>query len=206
VTRHGPGEKPGLRGGLILAAVYATPALLAGIVASLAGFYPTGIFMVVLCVVAMVVASNLFAEHGVGFVIGGVLACLAAILAILWVPMAVLSIRGQPMTATVTAEHVIHGRGTVYQYELRDREGRRIPGKLTEIDDDRYDPGDVADVVVDPMSLVDPQAAGEPDASSGVGMAAAGALALTIAVSIATGARTPMEELDLRFSRYKARH
>jgi hypothetical protein len=147
----------------------------------------------------------MFTDHGVGFVLGATLGCLAAILTVIWLPLAVLGIRGEPMTATVTAEHVIRGRNSAYQYQLRDPDGRPIAGVLTEYVD-RYAPGDLVDVVVDPASRVDPQQAGELGDAQGLGTAAAGTLALTIVVSIATGARSPMEKLDLRFSRYRARH
>jgi hypothetical protein len=179
--------------------------LLAAIAASFVGTYPTGIFTAVVCALAIVVASNMFTDHGVGFVVGGVLSCLAAILTLIWMPLAVLSIRGEPMTATVTAKHVIRGRNSAYQYELQAPDGRPVAGVLTEYKD-RYAPGALVDVVVDRGSLVDPQQAGQLGDAEGLGIAAAGTLALTIVVSIATGARSPMEKLDLRFSWYRARH
>jgi hypothetical protein len=195
-----------LRHGLVLAAILTGPTWIAGTVAALIRTYWAGWFMVVAVVLAIVAASQLFPERRLGIVVCGVLAALAAIVMFVWMPLAVLDLRGEPVTAVVTAEHVARGKQNLYQYELRGPDGRPIAGMLTEYDD-VYEPGDHIGVIVDRRQQLDPKTADELDGERVTGIAVAGLLVFTTALSIGVGSRGDMEQVDLRIrSRYRRRH
>jgi hypothetical protein len=195
-----------LRHGLVLAAIFTGPIWIAGTVAALIRSYRAGMFMVIAVALALVAASQLFPERPHGIVVCAVPAALAAIFAFIWMPLAVLDLRGEPVTAVVTAEHVVRGKHNVYRYELRGLDGRVIAGSLTEYDD-VYEPGDDVAVIVDRRQQLDPRAAAELDGERETGIAAAGLLVLTTALSIGVGSRGGMAQVDLRIrSRYRPRH
>jgi hypothetical protein len=162
--------------------------------------------MVVAVVLASVAANQLFPEALPGVFACGVLAALAAILTLIWMPLAVLGLRGEPVPAVVTAEHIVGGTNKRYRYELRGPDGQPIAGMLTEYDN-VYAPGDHIDVIVDRHRQLDPVTADELDGERETGIAAAGLLVLTGALSIGVGSRADMEQVDLRIrSRYRRRH
>lgn len=195
-----------LRHGLVLAAIFTGPTWIAGSVAALIRTYRAGWIMVIAVVIAIVAASQLFPEARYGILVCGVLAALAAIVTFIWMPLAVLDLRGEAATAVVTAEHVVRGKHHLYQYELRSPDGRPIAGVLTEYDD-VYKIGDHIGVVVDRRQQLDPIAADELDGERQTGIAAAVLLVLTTALSIGVGSREEMEQVDLRLrSRYRPRH
>lgn len=195
-----------LRHGLVLAAIFTGPTWIAGTAAALIRTYWAGWFMVIAVVLAIVAASQLFPERRLGIVVCGVLAALAAIVTFIWMPLAVLDLRGKPVTAVVTTEHFIRGKHNLYQYELRGPDGQPIAGMLTEYDD-VYKPGDHIDVIVDRRQQLDPKTADELDGERETGIAAAGLLVLATALSIGVGARGDMEQVDLQIrSRYRPRH
>jgi hypothetical protein len=195
-----------LRHGLVLAAIFTSPIWIAGAVAALIRTYLAGWLMVIAVVLAIVAASQLFPERRLGMVVCGVLAALAAIVTFIWMPLAVLDLRGEPVTAIVTTEHVARGKHNRYRYELRGADGRPIAGMLTEYDD-VYKPGDHIRVIVDRRQQLDPVTADRLDGERVTGIAAAGLLVLTTALSVGVGARGGMEQVDLRVrSRYRPRH
>jgi hypothetical protein len=65
--------------------------------------------MVLAVVCSIVFVSQLFPGQGISAIVCWCLAALAAILVFIWVPSAVLDVRGVKMTAVVTGEHVIPG-------------------------------------------------------------------------------------------------
>jgi len=94
----------------------------------------------------------------------------------------------------------------LYQYELRGPDGRPIAEMLTEYDD-VYKPGDHIGVIVDRRQQLDPKTADELDGERVTGIAAAGLLVFTTALSIGVGSRGDMEQVDLRIrSWYRRRH
>jgi len=148
---HGYRGWPNPRQGFILAAILTGPAWMAAIAATLVPTIPAGTFMVIAAVAAFVLANQVFPERGIGLLVCGVLAMLAAIVAFAWAPLAVLDLWGDRVRATVTAEHIVSGQNRLYRYELSGPDGKAMAGMLTEYDD-LYQPGDLVDVVVDPRS------------------------------------------------------
>ncbi|GAA5185999.1 hypothetical protein GCM10023322_31260 [Rugosimonospora acidiphila] len=198
-----------LRYGLVLAAVLTGPTWIAGIAAILIPpIWGPGLLVgPVTVVLAAVVVSQLFPElRRVVAVACVLLAFLAATFTAIWMPSAVLDVRGTQVAALVATERVVQGKHDWHKYELRGTDGRPIPGTLTEYDD-VYDPGDRVDVVVDPGHHVAPEAADELNGDWVIGIIAAGLLVLTTALSIGVGSRTSMEQVDLRIrGRYRSRH
>ncbi len=198
--------RPRVGRGLILAAVFTGPVWVAGTVAALVRTYWAGWLMVIATVLAIVVAGQLFPEGRLGIAACGVVSALAAIVTFIWMPLAVLDLRGEPMTAVVTTERVVRGRHNLYRSELLGPGGRPIPGLLTEYDD-VYAPGDRVDVVVDRRQRLDTVTAAELGAQRETGIGAAGLLLLATALSVGVGSRADMRQIDLRVRfRYRPRH
>lgn len=200
-----PPKRARVRHGLILAAILTGPAWIIGIVAALVPAQWARWFAVIPVLFAIVVVSQVFRGSRLGMVLCCVLAGLAAILTFVWAPLAVLTMRGEPVSAIVTGEHLVPGKGhTYHRYDLS-VDGRPILELLDY--DAAFALGDHVDVVVDRQRQLDPVTADALDEERGVGIAAAGVLLLTTALSIGIGSRATIERVDLRLrSRYRTRH
>ena len=194
------------RHGLVFAGVLTAPSWIVGIAACFVRAHWLGWFLVLAVVCSVVVASQLFPDQGLAAIVCCCLAALAAILVFIWIPSAVLDVRGVKVTAVVTGEHVVPGRHRRYDYQLSSVDGRPIAGVLMQYDE-AFKPGDRVDVVVDQSGQLDPVTPDEVDGERGLGIAAASLLAVTTALSFGLGSRWPMERVEFRVrSRYRRRH
>lgn len=140
-----------------MAAILTTPVLVTG-VASL--YLP--LIAVALLMVAAIVASFIVVEKAVNpsrRATGWAAACVfvATVGILVAVPLLILTLRGDRVDATVTAERVTHSSkgGTSYKYRLVAPDGHAIHGELSE-PYDQFDVGDQADVVYDPGGVAPP--------------------------------------------------
>jgi hypothetical protein len=94
-------------------------------------------------------------------------------------PLLILRTRGEHDLATVTAERVASARsGRTYKYRLVTADGRKIPGELSEPDDE-FSAGDQVRVVFDPRGVANPH----DDDFVGLGLPLAG---VTLALLVTT--------------------
>ncbi|GHJ49295.1 hypothetical protein Cs7R123_66370 [Catellatospora sp. TT07R-123] len=189
----------------MLAAVLTVPTATAAIVSALVRTRAAENITLLVAVAFVLVASQLFPEGRLDLGLCAVLSITAAVLAFFWAPLAVLDLRGDPVTATVSGVHVIGGKQRMYQYQLRGPDGRTLPGALTEYQD-VYRTGDRVDVVADRDAELDPVEAGDLDGVRGLGLATGALLLLTVAASVPVGSRHHMEQVASPFRRYRPRH
>jgi len=101
----------------------------------------------------------------------------ASIAVMVAVPLLILRARGEHTVATVTAERTASSRtGPTHEYRLVTASGQKIPGELSEPDDE-FSAGDQVRVVFDPRGVANPH----NDDFVGLGLPlAGGALALLL--------------------------
>src|SRR4051794_36732602 len=140
-----------------MAALLTTPVLLTG---GTSLYLP--LIAVAFVMVAAIVASFMVVEKAVEpsrKATGWAAACvfIATIGILVAVPLLILTLRGDRIDATVTAERVTHPSkgGPSYKYRLVTPDGRAVHGELSEPYDE-YDVGDKADVVYDPGGVASP--------------------------------------------------
>ena len=160
-----------------------------------AWFLPTAAVaavMVVSVAASFVVVLKVVDPSGRSAGAAGACVVAAAVAAMIAVPLLILRARGEHDFATVTAERVSSSRsGPTYKYRLVTAGGRKIPGELSEPDDE-FSAGDHVPVVFDPRGVANPH----DDDFAGLGLPlAGGTLALLVTAIVlcvpatATGAR-----------------
>jgi hypothetical protein len=112
--------------------------------------------------------------------VAGACVVAASIAAIFAVPLLILRVRGEHDLATVTAERVSSSHsGPTYKYRLVTAGGQKIPGELSEPDDE-FSVGDHVPVVFDPRGVANPH----DDDFVGLGLPLAGATLVLLVTTI----------------------
>jgi hypothetical protein len=154
--------------------------------ARLAGDWP--LFAVAVLLVAAFVVGQQLVWYSWWTQLGGVLTAAAFVFCTgLAAHSSLLSWHGNRVEAIVTDVTTAQGpRSTTYVYPLRDIQGRRIPGHLSEATAE-FRVGDEITVVVDRGDWVDPKTIGEVDTARPFWIAAVIGLVLTVAMSVFGG-------------------
>ena len=155
-----------------------------------AWFLPTAAAAAVMGVTvtaAVVLVLKVVDPRGKAAGIAGACVIAAAVTAIIGAPLLILRARGDHAVATVTAERVASSRtGPTYKYRLVTAAGAKIPGELSEPDDE-FSAGDHVPVVYDPQGVANPH----DDDFVGLGPPlAGGALVLLVTAILLCGPAT----------------
>jgi hypothetical protein len=139
-----------------MAALMSAPVVASTVAAAFLPLVAVAAIMIVVLFGSFIVMVKAIDPSGKGG--GFAMTCVvcASLATVIGTPLVLLRVRGEQTVATVTAERTASSRsGPTYKYRLVAADGRRIPGELSEPDDE-YSVGDEVSVVFDPQGVAAP--------------------------------------------------